>query len=70
MIRLMKIVEIFKGRWQVENSIGTVLVHDLPLGTAYAATDYIRNYVSSFMNYNYEVIPLNKRSPDDGQSGS
>ena len=62
MIRLMKIVEIFKGRWQVENAIGTVLVHDLPLGSKFRAEEYIRGYVSSFMNYNYEVIPLTKEN--------
>lgn len=61
MERLMIIVEIFKGRWQVTNATGTVLVYDLPLGNALEAERYIRAYVSSFNNYNYEVKPL--RSP-------
>lgn len=54
----MRIVETNRGRWQIENAKGDVIVYDLMIGSKVSAERYIKNYVSSFMNYNYEVVPL------------
>lgn len=62
--RLLRIVQISKHMWQLENSIGIVLTSDLTLESAYRAEEWIKNYISSFQCYNYEVTPLKKEKKD------
>lgn len=61
MKRLMRIVQETKTRWRVENSKGDVLVSDLMLNSKYQAEIFIKCYVSSYQNYRYEVVPLEKK---------
>lgn len=60
-MRLLRIVETANGRWRIENSKGDVILDDLRLESVFRAEEYIRAYVSSFNNYNYEVVPLKER---------
>lgn len=63
--RLLRIVQVSKHMWQLENSKGTVLTSDLTLESTYRAEEWIKNYISSFHCYNYEVIPLKKEKKDE-----
>lgn len=65
-MRTLIIKETNKGRWQIENSQGIVIVDDLRLESVYRATEYIRKYVSSYQCYGYEVIPLTKENKING----
>lgn len=58
MDRKVKIVQETKHRWRIENAEGLTILKDLTLESAYRAEEYIKNYISSFIAYNYEVVPL------------
>ena len=58
--RHLKIVQATANRWRIENASGIVILDDLMLESSYRADQFMKGYVSSFIDYNYEVIPLNK----------
>jgi hypothetical protein len=50
-----------KFRWQLESSKGHIIKNDIFLSTRLEAENYVKNYVSSFTNWDYEVIPKEKK---------
>lgn len=47
-----------KNRWRIESEKGIVLQSDIRLGTVFEAEDYIKAYISSFLNWTYIMKPL------------
>ena len=57
----VSIVQMTKFRWQLESSKGHIIKNDIFLSTRLEAENYVKNYVSSFTNWDYEVIPKEKK---------
>ncbi len=49
------IKRVTQNRWVIVNQKGDILKGDLTLASPYEAEQYIKSYVSSFINVNYEV---------------
>lgn len=49
------IKRVTQNRWVIVNQKGDILKGDLTLASLYEAEQYIKSYVSSFINVNYEV---------------
>lgn len=54
-------VQSFDNRWQVKNSKGHIIADNIIIRAPYTAEEYIKNYVSSFINWNYKIISLNRK---------
>lgn len=57
----VKMIEYQIGRWKiVATAAGHTIVEDIKLRDVFSARDYIKNWVTSFGAWSYEVIPLKK----------
>lgn len=54
----IKIVQKSQSRWEIQTRHGYVLKADITLSTTHDAEVYVKGYLSSFLNWNYEVVPL------------
>jgi hypothetical protein len=61
-MKKMIIKRISTACWIIENEKGTMLQENITLSTTYEAEEYIKNYVSSYLNVGYEV----KDAPANG----
>jgi hypothetical protein len=60
--KTVKMIQVFKCNWKIENLKGDTLKDNITVGTLYEAEQYVKAYVSSFMNWNYEMVPLKKEN--------
>lgn len=51
-------VQTMPRLWRIQSEKGIVLMDDIMVYSVREATDYVRRYVSSWDNWNYEVKPL------------
>lgn len=51
--------------WQIESESGKVIQKDITCASIFKAEEYIKNYVSSFINWDYELKLL---TPSEGIS--
>jgi hypothetical protein len=54
----VQMIQISKSEWKIVTYKGKVLQFDIHLHNLDAAEQYIKNYVSSFVDWTYEVVPL------------
>lgn len=58
----VRIIEIYKGKWEIVTSEkGVVLKTDIFLANAEVAQEYVRAYCSSWRDWTFEVVPLEKQ---------
>lgn len=58
---LVKMVEVNYGRWEIQTRRGYVIKGEIYVGTKTEAEDYIKRYLSSYLCWNYELIPMKER---------
>lgn len=51
-------IQSLQHKWRIESEQGQILQEDLNMGSVDEAENYCRRYVSSFMDWSYEVVPL------------
>ena len=54
----VKMVESMPNRWKIETEAGAVLQKDILVAGNHNASVYVKNYVSSFPNWDYELVPM------------
>lgn len=54
----LKIVQNSQVNWHVQSPNGTILQKDITIASHYDAERFIKNYVSSFTNWGWEVVPM------------
>lgn len=54
----IRIVQMAQSRWEIQTRHGYILKGDITVSTAHDAELYVKNYLSSFLCWEYEVIPL------------
>lgn len=54
-----------KSRWRLESEKGFVFKNDITISNIKEATMYIKAYISSFINWDFDVIPLEKDDKND-----
>lgn len=52
------IIQETQHRWRIETRGGFILQGDIFLDSNSQAEDYIKNYLSSYLCWSHEVIPL------------
>lgn len=55
---LVYMIQTNKYTWEIRSSKGHLIQGDISLNNAYQAKEYIKKYVSSFQNWDYELKPL------------
>jgi len=53
-------IQISQSDWQVRTETGVLMQKNVTVSSVHDATEFIKRYVSSFMGWEYEVIPMNK----------
>ncbi len=54
-------IQVSVCKWRIETALGHVLQTDITIED-FRAEDYVRNYVSSWANWSYEMRPLKKET--------
>lgn len=54
----VKIIQVSKCNWKIVSANGTVLQKDITISSKSQALEYVKNYISSFQAWTYQVIPL------------
>ncbi len=52
--------QLTSSLWQIENAKGIVLQYDIVAHGLYEAENYVKRWISSFPNWDYEIILLQK----------
>lgn len=52
-------VQLTPHRWKIETKDGFLLKEDIVVHSVREAEDYVRQYVSSFTDWGYNIITLN-----------
>lgn len=55
---IVKMKQTSRYRWQIESQTGHILQKDLAFTTYAEAERYIENYVTSFIDWGYEMVAL------------
>lgn len=58
--KLVIMRQISNSIWYIENTKGTILQKDIVAHGVYEAENYIKRWVSSFPNWEYQLILLRK----------
>jgi len=58
--KCVDMVQISKCKWQIRSHRGTILVNSITIGNPIDAEEYVKNYISSFLDWTYNVIPIHK----------
>ncbi len=45
-------------KWYIATSAGFIIQYDITAHSVHEATEYIKNYITSFQNWDYEIITL------------
>lgn len=56
----VQMIQTSKHKWRLLGPKGNILIEDLNISCAYDAEQYVKSYISSFMSWTYEIIPINK----------
>lgn len=51
-------LQVSQVNWKIVAVKGHTLVEDITVNSPKQAEEYVKNYISSFFNWTYEVIPL------------
>ena len=55
---LIKMIQTSKYKWQLTTDNGIILLDGISLDNIYDANEYAENYVSSFIGWDFIVIPM------------
>lgn len=50
--------QLSKHRWEIVSPNGHIVMSDVMLQSPNEAKEFIKNYISSFINWSYEVQPM------------
>ncbi len=53
-------VQTSKYQWTLKSPKDTVMVDDLAFASQYKAEEWVKNYISGFLSWDYEIIVLTK----------
>lgn len=53
-------VQISQSRWEIQTRNGFVLQGDITVSTNHEAEDAVKRYISSYLCWNYKMVPLKK----------
>lgn len=54
----VKMIQRSRHKWYIETEKGFVLAEDINLCNTYEAESYVKNYISSYPNWSYVIIPI------------
>lgn len=54
-------VQLSKHKWRIETQNGTVIKDDVTVHSISEATEYIKRYISSYNDWDFNILPLKKR---------
>jgi hypothetical protein len=58
---VVRMVQESQCRWTLYSPKGHVLQHDITVSNVIDATRFVKNYVSSFQSWTYDVVPMKKK---------
>lgn len=54
-------IQVSKCRWRIETKSGILLTDDIMIGLPAEAEDYVRKYITSYLNWGYELKLLEEK---------
>lgn len=57
----LRMVQVNKYSWVIESQEGHLMEGGIMLHSEKDALEYIKNYVSSFINWDYELVPMESK---------
>lgn len=60
MLHVVRMVQVAPNRWNLVSSKGSIISEDVPLGSIRDAENWVKNYITSFIGWSYEIIPLQR----------
>lgn len=64
-MNIVNMVQISRYNWEIKSQSGNVVQSELYFHNNHQAEQYIKNYISSFSNWHYKLIPLPKDTAND-----
>jgi hypothetical protein len=58
---LVLMVQVNKFKWRIESPMGFIITDDIIVENKILAEDFVRAWASSFVGWNYKVIPLEEK---------
>jgi len=58
--KCLNMIQTSQNRWQLVAPKGNILVSDIMVSSELEAKDYVKRYISSFMNWEYKLEPIKK----------
>jgi hypothetical protein len=60
MNKCVLMIQLNNSLWQIKSSKGIVIADDIRINSVYQAEEFVKNYISSFQGWSYEVCPILK----------
>jgi hypothetical protein len=54
----VKMVQHSKHKWCIKTATDKVLQDDIVISSQFEAEEYVKKYISSFMGWTYDILPL------------
>jgi hypothetical protein len=62
---VVKMIQMSQYGWKIVSQKGNVLQEGIYFANLSKAEEYIKAYISSYLNWTYEMVPLTKEDPND-----
>lgn len=60
-VNVIIMIQVSKCRWRIETKSGILLTDDIMIGLPAEAEDYVRKYITSYLNWGYELKLLEEK---------
>jgi hypothetical protein len=61
----LDMIQLSKYHWHIVSPKGHIIQNNLSFSNRYRAEEYVKNYISSYVNWSYTVITLEEENNNE-----